>query len=226
MKERALSLNQEKTVCIIIGSKKQKAEASEELKNKPLLCGDFVMKEKHEDRWLGQQISAQGLEDSVWRTVEAKEGKVKAAAMEIATVVNDWRCLGAGGLETALMLWEACCIPSILHGAGTWVEMGQRTTKRLNKLQSWFLRLVLQVGPGTPNAALLWDTKMLDMELRVWREKLVLAHHLLNLGKETLARQMYDEQLKQGWPGLAKEVDLICSTLGLERMSACWLEAK
>ena len=69
-------------------------------------------------------------------------------------------------------------------------------------------------------------TKMLDMELRVWREKLVLAHHLLNLGKETLARQMYDEQLKQGWPGLAKEVDLICSTLGLERMSACRLDAK
>ena len=155
IKERALTLNESKTVCIVIGSKKQKAEVSEELKRNPLLCGGFEMQEKQEDRWLGQQISAQGLEDSIWKTIETKEGKVKAAAREIATVVNDWRCLGAGGLQTAIMLWEACCIPSILHGAGTWVEMGTRTVKRLNNLQNWFTRLILQVGQGTPLPALL-----------------------------------------------------------------------
>ena len=146
------------------------------------MCGNFEMKEKQVEKWLGQHISAQGLEDSIWRTIEAKEGRIKAAALEIATVVNDWRCRGAGGLDTASMLWEACCIPSILHGAGTWVEMGPRSTRRLNKLQNWFIRLVLQVGPGTPLPALLWDLGLLDMELRVWREKLFLAHHIKSLG--------------------------------------------
>ena len=224
MMERGLCLNQEKTVCIVIGSNKQKKEATAEIKTNPLMCGNFEMKEKQLDKWLGQQVSARGLEDSVWKTVEAKEGKIKAAAMEIAAVVNDWRCRAAGGLDTAVMLWESCCVPSILHGAATWVEMSARTVRRLNKLQNWFLRLVLQVGPGTPLPALLWDSGMLDMELRVWREKVMLAHHLQGLGEDTLARQVWEEQVAQQWPGLAKEVDDICTQLGVESVTTTRLE--
>ena len=55
---------------------------------------------------------------------------------------------------------------------------------------------MFQVGPGTPLPALMWDSGMLDMELRVWREKKMLAHHLQGLG-ETLARQV------RGDPGQA-----------------------
>ena len=131
-----------------------------------------------------------------------------------------------GGMESALMLWEACCIPSILHGAGTWVEMKARSVRRLNKLQNWFIRLVLQVGPGTPTPALLWDQGMLDMELRVWREKLVLAHHLQGLGEQTIANQVYKEQLAQRWPGLALEVEEICSKLAIQRITSCRMEGK
>ena len=34
-----------------------------------------------------------------------------------------------GGMETALMLWEVCCVPSLLHGAGTWTEISSKTEK-------------------------------------------------------------------------------------------------
>ena len=44
LKQRSLSLNQLKTIVIIIGSKKQKEEASEELRKNPMKCGDFVVK--------------------------------------------------------------------------------------------------------------------------------------------------------------------------------------
>ena len=30
-------------------------------------------------------------------------------------------------METALVLWEACAVPSLLHGSGTWVEMSFTT---------------------------------------------------------------------------------------------------
>ena len=46
MKERGLCLNQDKSVCIIMGSKKQRKVASLELESKPLMCGDFITKEK------------------------------------------------------------------------------------------------------------------------------------------------------------------------------------
>ena len=79
---------------------------------------------------------------------------MKGACLEIFQIVNDWRAEVVGGLESGLMLWEKCIIPSLLHGAGTWVEMTPDTVKRLNGLQAWFLRVLLQVGPGVPTAEL------------------------------------------------------------------------
>jgi hypothetical protein len=119
-------------------------------------------------------------------------------------------------METALLLWEACCIPSLLHGAGTWGDIKPATEKRLNALQQWFLRLVLQVGPGAPLASLGWETGVTDMKLRVWKEKVMLVRHLRSLGADTLASRVYREQVAMDWPGLARESQEICRQLGIE----------
>ena len=76
MKERGLNLNKDKSVCIAIGSKKQKSEISKAMKESPLMCGDFETKEVEEEKWLGQIISASGLAESVSKTVDARIGKV------------------------------------------------------------------------------------------------------------------------------------------------------
>ena len=80
MKQRGLQLNKDKSVCVVMGSKKQRKETS----------------------------------------------------LEIAQIVNDRRSQVVGGMESAILLWEACCIPSLLHGAGTWVEMSDQTEQFLN----------------------------------------------------------------------------------------------
>ena len=118
------------------------------------------MKDKF--KWLGQILSTGGLAESAAATVEAREGKIRGACLEISYIVNDWRARVVGGMETALLLWELCCIPSLLHGAGTWVDISAATEKQLNKIQNWYFRLVLQVGPGASLAAMSWDFMMLD----------------------------------------------------------------
>ena len=216
MKERALELNQEKTTCIVLGSKKQKEQIFKEMKENPLKCGSFETKAKETEKWLGQYLSSKGLTDSVAKTIEAREGKVKGACLEIIQIVNDWRAEVVGGMETGLMLWEKCGIPSLLHGAGTWVEMAPDSVKRLNSLQRWFMRMLLQVGPGVPTASLTWESGLLDMEQRVWVEKLMLIFHLRSLNEETFARQIYEKQKEQKWPGLAEEAARICEELNVE----------
>ena len=67
---------------------------------------------------------------------------------------------------------------------------------------------------------------MLDMELRVWREKLVLAHHLTSMEEDCLARQVYKEQMAQQWPGLPRELNDICDKLGIQNVTTCRLDAK
>jgi exonuclease III len=219
VKQRALGLNSRKSVMIVIGSKGQKEEVSKELTKNPLMCGNIETKETEADKWLGQFMSAKGLSDSVQKTVEAREGKIKGACLEIASIVEDWRSQAVGGMETALLLWEACVIPSLLSGAGTWVEMSPATERKLESLQNWFLRLILRVGPGCPVASLRWETGVLSMALRIWVEKVMLVRHLRSLEEETLASKIYQEQKKQKWPGLAKEAALICSELGIENVN-------
>ena len=36
----------------------------------------------------------------------------------------------ATNLWRALILWEACCVPNLLHRAGTWVEMFTTTEEK------------------------------------------------------------------------------------------------
>ena len=63
------------------------------------MCGKSEMKQAEKEKWLGQQISARGLAESVAETVAAKEGKIKEACIEVANIVNDWRTEIVGGLD-------------------------------------------------------------------------------------------------------------------------------
>ena len=171
VKSLNLTLNRDNTFCILVGPKKRRMKIKAELEKDPLFCGDIETKLKEKFKWLGQTLSCGGLAESVAATIEAREGKIRGACLEIAQIVNDWRLHVVGGMETGLLLWEACCVPSLLNGAGTWIEMTKKTEKELNKIQFWGLCLFLQVGPGTPHASLLWDTAVLEMGLKVKIEK-------------------------------------------------------
>jgi hypothetical protein len=56
----------------------------------------------------------------------------------------------------------------------------------------------------------------MDMKLRFWREKVLLVLHLRGLGEETLASQIYREQVDKEWPGLAQETRDICLKLNID----------
>ena len=101
-----------------------------------------------------------------------------------------------------------------------------QTEKKLGSLQKWFLRLVLQVGPGAPAASLLWDFGLLGMGLRIWLEKIMMAYHIKRLDEDSLARKVYDEQIENSWPGLAKEVQFMCQDLLIENVNTTKLSSK
>jgi hypothetical protein len=86
----------------------------------------------------------------------------------------------------------------------------------LNTLQHWFLPLLLRQGPGAPSSSLLWETGMLNMELRVWVEKVMMIIHIKGLKEDSLAQKMWREQRAFSWPGLANECKEIYSVLGTE----------
>ena len=83
MKEHALQLNKDKSVMIVMGTKGQKKKILDELERNPIMCGEVKMKVKDADKWLGQQLSTNGLADSVAATIQAREAKIIPSQMEV-----------------------------------------------------------------------------------------------------------------------------------------------
>ena len=223
VKSLNLRLNEDKTSYILIGSKKQTSDIRRELESNPLMCGGFETNIKEQFKWLGQILSSGGLSESVKATIEDREGKIRGACLEIGQIVNDWRSQAVGGMDTALLLWEACCIPSLLHGEGTWTDISTATEKKLNNIQSWYFRLIYQVGPSSPCVSLLWDSITLDMVFRVWIEKILLVLAIRNLEEDSIANHIYREQKLNNWPGLATETKKICQELNIQDCNETFL---
>ena len=78
---------------------------------------------------------------------------------------------------------------------------------------------MLQVPVSTPKVALRVEAGMLGIKQRIWMEKISLAIFIRNSGRSSLAGRIYREQLDQGWPGLAKEVEEICSTIKIQNVN-------
>ena len=69
-----------------------------------------------------------------------------------------------------------------------------------------FLKTLLHLPDFTPTLALRAITGMQGMQWRIWEQKLLLNVAIRRLEVHTLARQIFNRQLKEGLPGLTEEV--------------------
>ena len=224
MRSKQLCLNPDKTGFIMFGKRKGVEEARRLIERNPVMCGNFITKEKIADKWLGDMFHQEGLAASVIATIKDREAKVKGACYEAAAIIEDWRAQCVGGFQSALDLFQLAILPTLLYNSETWVELPREAEECLENLQLFFVRLVLRVPQGTPKVALRSETGLMSIKLRIYKRKCMLVHHIKNLGKKTLARQIYEEQRAFMFPGLAREVSTICSELGIEDVNDTGME--
>ena len=189
--------------------------AEKELSNNPVKFDNFEMKKKMKDKWLGEILHEDGLAASVHATILDREGKVKGAIREAIAIMEDFRMQKIGGLMGGIDLWEVAIIPSLLNNAETWVEINEMSVTLLEELQNSFIRKIFRTKKTTPKVALTFETGMLPMRLRIMMRKLIFVNDLKMMDTETLAHQVYSEQVKYGFPGLAREAESMCQELDL-----------
>jgi hypothetical protein len=214
MKEKQLKVHPDKTGYITIGNKKFQEKMARETMEKPIMFGDIVTKCKVADKYLGDMIHQDGLAASVEATIEERVGRIIAASHEIKAVLDDYRLQAVGGMMGAWDLWNLAVIPSLLNNCSTWIGINNKQVDRLEAIQETYIRLMLEVPVSTPKVALRAETGLLSMKHRIWSEKvnLVLALRRMENG---LAKEVLEEQIQFGWPGLAKEVEEICNEIGV-----------
>ena len=181
------------------------------------MFGDFIMKEKQHDVYLGDTLSGKGLAASVEDTITQRLGKVKGLMYEVAAIMKDQRMQAMGGMQVAWEIWERSLVPALLANCGSWVGIPKTALKTLNSTQSLYCRLIYSCPDSTPIPALRGEAGLLDFEHRIMLEKICLVTKLMNQDSEEdfYAKEILKEQLEMGWEGLTKEVIRFCEEIGL-----------
>ena len=119
--ERGLEAHEDKTGYIMFGSLKYKRERKKEMDELPLKFGNFRVKQKCQDKYLGQVLNEEGLAKSVEATILDRTGKVKGAIYLAKQIIDtvQMQVQAIGGMMAAKEIWERAIVPSLLSGAGT-----------------------------------------------------------------------------------------------------------
>ena len=210
MEVKLLDLNVDKSCYIIIGNESYTADLRCELKKYPLeLCGN-QMKEKLNDKYLGDILSFRGLASSAHETIMDRYGRVYASIVETRAIVQDCRSQVVGGITAGLDIWETAHIPSLLNNCENWIQISDDSIEKLEDLQNTLYRMLLSVPRSTPVASLAWDLGGVKMKYRIIMKKLLFLHHLVGLDDQSLAKQVLSVQDHHDLPGLVTECkDLI-----------------
>ena len=215
-KSKLLHIHPKKSCFLVFGRGKTKKMIENEISMRPLSYDNFSVNGKSQEKWLGDILADGGLEKSAEATITHRYGRVFSAIFELKAVIEDLRMQMIGGIKCGMDIWEMAIIPSLLNNAGTWIHISDTSIDKLNSLQNIFLQTLLGAGRGCPTPALCWDTATLDMRVRVQKAKLALIHHIMGLEGTALAKQIYEEQLNFGWPGLVRECGEIVKEWGVQ----------
>ena len=215
MKQKQLRLHKEKTSYILFGSEAQKEDIRKKLTKEPLVCGNFQLKEKDKDKYLGEIFHSEGLARSALETIKARSGKIKAVSYEIKAIMEDYRAEVVGGALCGLELWQLCALPSLLSSCSTWLDITPEAIEEAEQLQLDFLRLLFKVPKSCPRAALRSESGVQGIKYQIMKQKLLLLFHIRNLDDKALAKRIYLQQLMFGWAGPVKEGRQFCEELGI-----------
>ena len=137
-------------------------------------------------------------------TVEVRAARVRGAVFEIKSLCEDFRMQICGGIVGAVQLFESGIVPKLLANAGTWVGITATTIKKLDAIQNLFVHVVLRLPSSTVLPSYRAETAMVGFKWRVYLEKLRLMEAIKRQEDEVLAKEVLEQQLLMGWPGLAQ----------------------
>ena len=202
---KLLDFNVGKSGFVLFASKRRRPEFIDKIHKQPLELCDKIMNQLSSVKYLGDYLHEKGLAESAHLTVSKRKGIVVRAIHEIKSVISDCRVNTTGKIISGIELLETAVIPMLLYNSETWQDLMKRTVEELEKLQVTFLRSLFAVGSGCPIPLLYSETGTIRMEFRILEKKLNFLHHLENLPKSALAREVLKIQTEEGLPGIYSE---------------------
>ena len=109
-----------------------------------------------------------------------------------------------GGMMAVKEIWERAIVPSLLSGAGTWIESTVEAEEMCEELQELFWRVIMEMPRSTPKVLLTAETNSMKMKNRILQQKHLTAKSF-SMKERSHAKAIYAKQIEMRWPVLAKE---------------------
>ena len=105
---------------VLFGKKGVKEKLRAEIECLPTKIKGFKMSFKECETYLGQQFSSGGTSESITKTLMARRVKCTTKATDLAKKLEDPRIHALGWLITAVTVFKATIVPTLLYGCVAW----------------------------------------------------------------------------------------------------------
>ena len=103
-------------------------------------------------------------------------------------------------MKTGIDLYKSCIVSSLLTNCGTWTEITEEEIKQLDELQNTLCRALIQLQ------LLRTAFGMVSLKFSVMEAKVLLVLAIRSQEEGGPSREILEEQLAMGFPGLGQEV--------------------
>ena len=126
------------------------------------------LKEKKEEKWLGDVISAFGNKASTLASIRERKGRLVNAIFETIAIIEDSRVNRLGAGNFAKDVWEMALILSFLNNAESWNVLDKEVQEELEGLQCLYFCSLLALPKSVPKPAICYEANLLQMKLRTF----------------------------------------------------------
>ena len=156
-------------------------------------------------KYLGDIISANGGNGNL---IQDRVKKGKAIIISALSLCNDMT-LGYHYIGSALLLYKAIFLASVLFNSQAWTNITKTQMTQLRTVQLKYLKRTLQVPNSTPNAFTFLELGVLPIEFEIHRRQLMFLHHIHTLPTDDPVQMIFSQQKllpfeKNWWNGVVQ----------------------
>ena len=187
-----LELHSDKSVVVHVGNVNKCSNMCPELK---------VHKEKMHDvestKYLGNCVTTRG---GVRATIEDRRNKGWGKVSQVMAILGEV-ALGRNRVEAGLILRQSILISSLLWSAEAWSCVTDKELKKLEQVDSHFLKLLLDGHSKCPTVFHHLETGTLKLRHILMINRLMYHHHIVNLNDEETVKKVYNKQKEEAVKG-------------------------
>ena len=187
----------------------------------------FEMGFKTSETYLGMQFAEKGASESITQTLLTRRVKCMTKSVELAKNLEDDRIQALGWLVTAVNVFNAVIVSTLLYGCGSWTNMTKAQEELVEAIQRQCLITVLGISSKCSYKSLLYVTGIMPAMDLVKKTKVTFINDLFHIKAKGICKEVLEKEYELGLVrGLVKEVKEICETVEIDDVTERYVRPK